>query len=238
MNQITNSHRSDRLFGTSGYASRNLLALASATIFILCLGLMPTTVRAQNQVLTGNSPTIPSATMTARADASLPLSIHISFAPRNPAMLAKLLVDLQDPASPQYHRWLSATAFNNQFGRSASEISAVSQWLSDQGMSVDNSSPRGITTTATVAQAESTFATTMIATTDGSVYANTNDPQIPARFAGVIASIDGLNNTRHSLAMNIRPPQANAAPARSNTQSLPQRSTSRASVWPPVAQHP
>jgi subtilase family serine protease len=97
-------------------------------------------------------------------------------------VLAKLLVDLQDPASPSYHRWLSPAAFNTRFDRTDDEINAVGQWLSTQRMSVTESSSRGITSTSTVARAESAFASSMIATTDGFVHANANDPQIPVRW--------------------------------------------------------
>jgi subtilase family serine protease len=85
-------------------------------------------------------------------------------------------------------------------------------------MNVVESSPRGLTSTATVAQAESAFTTTMIATSDGSVYANANDPQIPVRFASVIGSIEGLSNTGHSLALNVRPPRANVSDAQPHQQ--------------------
>ena len=39
---------------------------------------------------------------------------------------------------------------------------------------------------------------------DGSAYANGSDPQIPARFTGIIAMIDGLDNIRHSRPLAIR----------------------------------
>jgi hypothetical protein len=60
----------------------------------LYLAIMPHAASAQNQTLSGNHPLVDALTMSSRADASLPLNIHISFAPRNPATLAKLLTDL------------------------------------------------------------------------------------------------------------------------------------------------
>ena len=67
--------------------------------------------------------------------------------------------------------------------------------------------PRGVTLTATVAQAETAFTTTIAASPDGSVYANISDPQIPLQFGGVIGSIVGLDNLRHSAPMLIGPPR-------------------------------
>jgi subtilase family serine protease len=210
MNQLNNSVRHIQLFDTLAYVRKNPLTILSMAIMALLAIVTPQTVAAQSQPLIGNHPGISTTSMTSPADASQSLNINISFARRNPAALAKLLADLQNPASPNYHKWLSPKEFATRFGRSAKEIDAVRQWLSAQGMRVITSSSRGIAATATVAQAEATFATSMIASPDGSVFANTSDPQIPTRFAGVIGSIEGLDNTRHSLAMALRPPHSNA----------------------------
>lgn len=163
-------------------------------------------VAAQSTLVVGNHPAFATTAMQTPASATRALSIHISFAPRNPAGLAKLLADLQDPTSPRYHQWLTPATFNAKFGRTPAEVSAVGQWLSGQGFRVLESSPRGVTSTANVAQAESAFATHMLASSDGSIYANASDPQVPARFTGVIGSIEGLDNTRHSMALALRPP--------------------------------
>lgn len=194
-------HLSDALAG----AGRILLATIAAAIIALCSIVVPSALAAQTQPLIGNHPTVNVANMSARADAARALNLHISFAPRNPVALAKLLADLQNPASPRYHHWLSPAQFNARFGRSADEVAAVRQWLLGQGLRVIESSALGLMTTATVAQAESAFVTPIIASTDGSLYANASDPQIPAQFAGVIGSIEGLDNIHHSLALGLRP---------------------------------
>jgi hypothetical protein len=156
---------------------RILFTLIAAAIFALYSIVVPSAAAAQTQPLIGNHPTANVANMRSHADATRPLNIHISFAPRNPVALAKLLADLQNPASPLYHKWLSPAQFNARFGRSADEVAAVREWLSAGGMRVIESSPRGLTTSATVAQAESALSTPMIASTDGTLYANANDPQ-------------------------------------------------------------
>src|SRR5258708_10522441 len=180
-----------------------------AVLVVLVL-IIPWKAAAQTQSLAGNHPTVNLANLSARATAARPLNLYISFAPRNPVALAKLLADLQNPSSPRYHHWLSPAHFDAQFGRRADEVAAVREWLSGQGFHVIESSPRGVTTAATVVQAESTFVTPIIASTDGSLYANARDPQIPARFAGVIGSIEGLDNSRHSLALALHPRSSSA----------------------------
>lgn len=185
-----------------------ILRLAGAAILAaLTLG-VTTSVGAQSTSLVGNHPAFDSTAMRLQADVTRRLSVHISFAPRNPAALSELLSDIQDPASPLYHQWLSPATFNAKFGRTPEEVSAVSKWLSARGFHVDESSPRGITSTASVVQIQSAFATHLIASSDGSLYANATDPQVPTSLAGVIGSIEGLDNTRHSLALALRPPGA------------------------------
>ena len=67
-------------------------------------------------------------------------------------------------------------------------------------------SNRELVPAATVAQAEDTFATTIAASSDGASYSNATAARIPARFADVIGSIDGLDNLRHWVPITSRPP--------------------------------
>jgi subtilase family serine protease len=154
---------------------------------------------AQAVAISRNHPTAaPASAMTARADAGAILKVRVSFALRNRNQLMQLLADQQNPASPQYHKWLSPAAFGSRFGRTTAEVAAVTDWLARQGFQIVDASSREITSRVAVADAESAFATTIGASSDGALYANRSDPQIPPQFAGIIASIDGLDNLRHS----------------------------------------
>lgn len=149
-----------------GSALRLGLALA-----ILAGSLLAGAAWAQTAVLPGNHPR-EAANLAWRAPASRSLNIHISFALRNRGALAKLLADLQNPASPSYHRWLTPAAFDARFGRTQGEAAAVSAWLLSQGFQVKRSTVRTIDATATVTQAESAFATSIAGSGDGALYAN------------------------------------------------------------------
>lgn len=187
-----------------------LMTLAVAVILALFSLVTPQASAAQTQPLIGNHPTVNAAKLSAPADRERPLNLHISFAPQNPAGLAKMLADLQNPASPRYHRWLSPAQFDAQFGRTADEVAAARGWLSRLGWRAIESSPRGLTIVGTVAKAESAFAVAMVASTDGELYANAGDPQIPTQFANIIGSIEGLDNIHHSLALAIHPHSSRA----------------------------
>src|SRR5713101_3429497 len=182
--------------------------IAAATTFVAQIG-----TAQSNALLHGNHPTQASS-LTSHAAADLPLKIRVSFALRNRAALSKLLSELQNPASPNYHKWLEPAEFDARFGRTTAEVQAVSQWLTSQGFHVTHSSARNLTAAATVSRAESAFATTIAASSDGATYGNLSDPQIPAQFTSVIGSIDGLDNTLHSQPLTSRPSDGQQKPAR------------------------
>src|SRR5665213_2569152 len=54
---------------------------------------------------------------------------------------------LQDPASPDYHHWLTPEQYGARFGAAAADIARVTSWLHTQNLTVD-SVGRGRTTIA------------------------------------------------------------------------------------------
>src|SRR6266446_7918056 len=75
--------------------------IAAATTFVAQIG-----TAQSNALLHGNHPTEASS-LTSHAAGGLPLTVHVSFALRNRPALNKLLSELQNPASPYYHKWLT-----------------------------------------------------------------------------------------------------------------------------------
>src|ERR1019366_6162266 len=53
------------------------------------------------------------------------------------AMLDHLLEELQDPTSPNYHQWLTATEFGESFGASTDQLNRAADWLRSQGFTVE-----------------------------------------------------------------------------------------------------
>jgi len=50
--------------------------------------------------------------------------------------LDQLLAAQQDPASPDYHHWLTPEEYADRFGASPDDISKITQWLNQQGFHV------------------------------------------------------------------------------------------------------
>jgi pseudomonalisin len=149
--------------------------------------------------LTGNHP--PAAETlhaTGDADPAMRLSMEIRFAVRNQAELNQLLAEQQNPSSPNFHQWLKPGEYEQRFGPRQADIDAVAAWLKNEGFAIESTSGGYIQFSGTVGQAERAFLTRIKRFGDHT-YANVNDPSIPARFAGVIAGILGLDNMMHAV---------------------------------------
>ncbi len=108
------------------------------------------------------------------------------------------LSDLQNPASPEYRQWLSPAAFAAAYGNSASDVSAVSDWLRNQGFDIAPlPAGRGwIEFSGTVAQVEQAFHTQVlnIAMTGGTRPVLAGNISVPGALEPVIhglVSLDG-----------------------------------------------
>jgi subtilase family serine protease len=83
--------------------------------------------------------------------------------------------------------------YKRRFWPPAGEIEELSDWLSNEGFDVLGPTNAGLEVTGTVATVERACATTIVKSHDGYYYANTTEPQIPARFADVVELITGLD---------------------------------------------
>ena len=119
--------------------------------------------------------------------------------------LDKLLVDQQDPLSPNYHHWLQPEEFADRFGLSANDLSRVTVWLTSQGFQIDYV-PRSrswVVFSGTARQVQTAFATEIRRyRVDGELhFANASDISVPADLAGVVAAVRGLDDFHpHPLA--------------------------------------
>lgn len=116
------------------------------------------------------------------------------------AELDQLLQQQQDPTSPQYHRWLTPEEYAARFGASQDDLNKITTWLQSQNLMVLETG-RGrnwVAFTGTAAQVESAFGVHLhhFLVNGERHFANTNEPTVPAGFAGVIAGIHGLHDFR------------------------------------------
>ncbi len=121
--------------------------------------------------------------------------------------LQQFLGQVQNPASPEYHRYLTPQEFGQQYGVSAGDLVAVTGWLRAAGFSVDriHSGRMAIEFSGNAGQVQSAFHTAIhsYVVNGEQHYANASDPQIPAALAPVIAGVTLNNFASHPLNRSI-----------------------------------
>jgi len=136
-----------------------------------------------------------------RADNNQQLTgILLSFAktPAQEAALQELLADQQNPASPEYHRWLTPEQFGDRFGANPEDIAKVVQWLSGAGFSniqVANGK-NSVTFNGKVATVEAAFGAEIhnFDVNGEKHFANSRNIMIPAALAGLVKDVWGLHD--------------------------------------------
>ena len=127
---------------------------------------------------------------------SLLLTITLSY--RHSQALAQLLGELQDPASPQFHHFLSANAFESEFGPSPAEARAVMDYFQSQGaegmtLSADRTVLSLELPAATAERVFSTPLERLWAPQGGGFYAPASPPKLPPYLAPLVSSVTGLS---------------------------------------------
>jgi subtilase family serine protease len=148
------------------------------------------TVRLQRSVSPA-AKEIPNAALVA---AAMPMEITVRLALHNTDALEQLKLDQQDPSSASYHKWLTPAQFNARFGPTQADADAVAQWLSSEGFTIKavDLAQHVVTATASAGVVGQALDVTIVS--NGTLFANTTDPAIPAAIAPLILNIDGLNN--------------------------------------------
>lgn len=65
------------------------------------------------------------------------LTLVLARSPQQEAVFSQLLADQQNPASPEYHHWLTPAEVGERFGLSAQDIDTLSAWLQSEGLHVN-----------------------------------------------------------------------------------------------------
>jgi hypothetical protein len=116
------------------------------------------------------------------------------------ASLQALLLAQQTPGSPNYHQWLTPAQFGQQFGMSSADLAKVSDWLQQEGFTVNSvaQSNNAIVFSGTVANVERAFQTQIhsYSLNGQKHFANATNISIPAAMAATVSSVRGLDDFR------------------------------------------
>jgi len=132
-------------------------------------------------------------------DTPLTLTFVLSRAPQQQAAFLQLLADQQDPASPCYHQWLTPQQVGEFFGPTLHDIDAFTAWLASRGLPAAEVSASRLFVTvngpaSAVADALSSSFHNFLLNGEPRL-STTQEPALPAAFAGIVQSIAGLSNT-------------------------------------------
>jgi subtilase family serine protease len=128
------------------------------------------------------------------------MSIVFNRTAAQQADLDALLVAQQNPASPQFHQWLTPAEFGARFGMADSDISKVETWLQSQGFTVLSVSPSRdrISFSGSAAAVANAFGAPLHHySLDGQTHiAPSADISLPAALSGVVQDVTNLNDFR------------------------------------------
>jgi subtilase family serine protease len=114
------------------------------------------------------------------------------------AALEQLLDEQQDPASPNYHNWLTPEQYADRFGLSQHDLDKISAWLQAEGFTVEYVA-RGrnwLAFSGTAGQVRAAFQTEIHRyRVDGEMhFAAAAEPWVPASLEPVVAGFAGLDD--------------------------------------------
>jgi subtilase family serine protease len=137
------------------------------------------------------------------------VTLYFQRTPGQQQEMERVLEELQDPKSPNYHKFLTSEQVASKFGLAGGDLNKVQDWLTSQGFTInDVAKSRGwITFSGSAGQIASAFQTELHQyAMNGAVhFSNADEPAIPAALAGVVRGIRGLNNFTPKPRAKLRP---------------------------------
>src|SRR5579859_3435515 len=152
--------------------------------------------------LTGSTPKwLPFARDMGTTVSTDPVSFGVLLGMRDAASAQATLKAVSDPRSASYGHYLTNKQFDAKYAPAPSSVTAVRNWLRDQGFKVTKTLPSGmyVAVSGTVGQVESTFGSKIhnYAYQGKQVFANTGQLSLPAgtptAVSGAISGIVGVD---------------------------------------------
>jgi subtilase family serine protease len=142
--------------------------------------------------------------------------IVVSLNLRNRDALNALLMDIQDPSSPNYGKFLTQDEFNAAFAPTADDEAALAKFLSDKGLTVTDRFPNRLLIGAVgnVRAIENALGVEIhkVHFKGQPHYATLNDPSLPSDIAGAVAGVIGLDDLA-AMNAHVRPGEPQPEPA-------------------------
>ena len=152
-----------------------------------------------------------------------PMTLVLARSPEQELAFENFLADQQNPASPDYHHWLTPAEMGERFGLADSDIGALSGWLQSQGLQVNWVSPSRVFIgfSGTAANMGRAFQTEFHSyNVNGAERISvSSDPTIPEALQPAIKAIHGLYTVENRPAHHASAGQSNSPAMNSNSGS-------------------
>ena len=174
-------------------------------------------------------PLPPSATDLGAASSGARLERMLLLLDPSPDQQQALIAEIenqQNPASSEYHHWLTPAAFADAYANSAADLAAVVAWLQSQGLQVAPlPASRGwIEFSGTVAQVEQAFLTQVnsVTTVGGTRFMLAGTLSVPAALAPLVHGLVSLDGSLSTPALTTPRPMTSTAAELAAETSLSQ----------------
>ena len=144
--------------------NRRSLLIATGIGLAVFFGAIDTGFAADRQVVQGNVPAVVSQLQPlGRLPAASSLNLTIGLPLRNEQALDDLLREIYDPASPNFHHYLTPEQFAEQFGPTKQDYQAVIDFAEANGLKVTGTQPNRVVldVSGSVADIERVFQVTL-----------------------------------------------------------------------------
>ncbi|MBB4687958.1 S53 family peptidase [Amycolatopsis jiangsuensis] len=179
---------------------RKLVAAAVPLPALLCLSLTGVANADPLISLSGNDAPLVASARSGDVDGARQITAALSLKLHNQQALRQFLADVQNPASPNYHHFLTPQQFTTAFGPTQAEADQAVEFLKDNGATgiTVSGNRQAVTFSGTAAQLESAFHTGignyLDTVTGRTFFANDSAPALPKSVASVVDSVVGLDN--------------------------------------------
>jgi subtilase family serine protease len=126
------------------------------------------------------------------------MALHFALTAAQQTDLTTLMHSLQEPSSPQFHKWLTPAQFQQRFGRPAEDVTTAEAWLRSQGFKIESAGPESVRFSGSVSQVESAFHIQMhnYALGKRHYFANSTAVALPESLTAMVRALGHLNSLR------------------------------------------
>jgi subtilase family serine protease len=124
--------------------------------------------------------------------------LQLKRPPEQEEAFTQLIESQQNPSSPNYRQWLTASEIGKNFGPAQADIDTVTGWLESHGFTVNTVDPTGLTIdfSGTAGQLRTAFHTEIhkLNVNGAEHIANMSDPMIPEALAQVVEGVVSMHD--------------------------------------------